>query len=117
MIIRLQIMLDKAKGYGYKNCGFILDRGYFSRANLRFMDKNGYDFVIMVKGMKSLVKELILEKRVTFEKVRANNIRQYKAYGTTIERMLFASDEKSRTFTCSTAASAMHPNRNCWKRV
>ena len=95
---QLQIMLDKAKNYGYKNCGFILDRGYFSRANLRFMDKNGYDFVIMVKEMKSLVKELILEKRGTFEEVRANNIRQYKAYGTTIERMLFASDEKNRYF-------------------
>jgi hypothetical protein len=36
---QLQIMLDKAKGYGYKNCGFILDRGYFSKVNLRFMDK------------------------------------------------------------------------------
>lgn len=95
---QLQIMLDKAKGYGYKNCGFILDRGYFSKANLRFMDKNGYDFVIMVKGMKSLIKELILEKHGTFEEVRANSIRQYKAYGTTIERTLFASDERNRYF-------------------
>ena len=40
-VSQLQIMLDKAKGYGYKNCGFILDRGYFSKANIRFMDKNG----------------------------------------------------------------------------
>lgn len=95
---QLQIMLDKAKGYGYKNCGFILDRGYFSKANLRFMDKNGYDFVIMVKGMKSLIKELILEKHGTFEEVRANSIRQYKAYGTTIERTLFTSDERNRYF-------------------
>ena len=95
---QLQIMLDKAKGYGYKNCGFILDRGYFSKANIRFMDKNGFDFIIMVKGMKSLVRELILEKRGTFEEVRANSIRQYKTYGTTIERPLFASDDKNRCF-------------------
>lgn len=95
---QFQIMLDKAKGYGYRNCGFILDRGYFSKANLRFMDKNGYDFVIMVKGMRSLVKELILEKRGTFEEVRKNSIRQYKTYGTTIERTLFATDEKTRYF-------------------
>lgn len=97
-LAQLQIMLDKAKGYGYKNCGFILDQGYFSKANIRFMDKNGYDFVIMVKGMKSLIRELILEKRGTFEEVRANSIRQYKTYGTTIERPLFASDEKKRYF-------------------
>ena len=95
---QLQIMLDKAKGYGYKNCGFILDRGYFSKANIRFMDKNGFDFIIMVKGMKSLVRELILENRGTFEEVRANSIRQYKTYGTTIERQLYPSDDRMRYF-------------------
>ena len=91
-------MLEKAKGYGYKNAGFILDRGYFSKANLRFMDKNGYDFVIMIKGMKSLIRDLILEKRGSFEEVRSNCIRQYKTYGTTIERTLYPSDEKNRYF-------------------
>lgn len=95
---QLQIMLEKAKGYGYKKAGFILDRGYFSKANIRFMDKNGYDFVIMVKGMKKLIREIILEYRGTFEDVRANSIRQYKTYGTTIERTLFPSDEKKRYF-------------------
>lgn len=95
---QLQIMLEKAKGYGYKNAGFILDRGYFSKANLRFMDKNGYDFVIMVKGMKSLIRDLILEKRGSFEEVRGNCIRQYKTYGTTIERTLYPSDDKNRYF-------------------
>lgn len=97
-VSQLQAMLEKAKGYGYKNVGFILDRGYFSKPNIRFMDKNSYDFVIMVKGMKSLVKELILEKRGTFEEVRSNSIRQYKAYGTTITRKLYDSDEKLRYF-------------------
>lgn len=29
-VSQLQCMLDKAKSYGYKNAGFILDRGYFS---------------------------------------------------------------------------------------
>ena len=95
---QLQVMLEKAKGYGYKKAGFILDRGYFSKANLHFMDKNGYDFVIMVKGMKKLIREIILEKRGSFEDVRANSIRQYKTYGTTIERALFPSDEKCRYF-------------------
>ena len=45
-VAQLQIMLNKAEGYGYKRAGFILDRGYFSRANLRFMDRNGYSFVM-----------------------------------------------------------------------
>ncbi len=48
-VSQLQCMLDKAMAYGYKNAGFILDRGYFSRENIKYMDKCGYDFVIMVK--------------------------------------------------------------------
>jgi transposase len=95
---QLQLMLDKAKGYGYRNAGFILDRGYFSKTNIHFMDKNHYDFVIMVKGMKKLVRQIILENRETFEESRANSIRQYKAYGTTIRRKLFEADEKDRYF-------------------
>lgn len=55
-VSQLQCMLDKAKAYGYKNAGFILDRGYFSRENIKYMDKCGYDFVIMIKGIIVLIK-------------------------------------------------------------
>lgn len=57
-VSQLQQMLLKAKGYGYRQVGFILDRGYFSKENIHFMDKNGYEFIIMMKGMKSLVRDL-----------------------------------------------------------
>lgn len=62
-VSQLQYTLDKAKGYGYKRIGFILDRGYFSKDNICFMDDNGYDFIIMVKGMKALVSEIVLGQR------------------------------------------------------
>ncbi len=62
-ISQLQYMLEKAKGYGYRKVGFILDRGYFSKENIRYMDQCGYDFVIMVKGMASLVNQLVLESK------------------------------------------------------
>ena len=97
-VAQLQIMLEKVKSYGYKDVGFILDRGYFSEPNLRFMDRNGFPFVIMVKGMKKLVNKLILEKRGTFEDIRSNSIRQYRTYGTTVKCFLFPSDEKERYF-------------------
>jgi transposase len=38
-VSRLQYMLEKAAAFGYKKAGFILDRGYFSEPNIRFMDK------------------------------------------------------------------------------
>ena len=97
-VSQLQYMLEKAKGYGYRKGGFILDRGYFSKENIHYMDKCGYDFVIMMKGMKSLVSELILENKGSFEEERSYSIRQYKFSGKTIKRRLFASDDNERYF-------------------
>ena len=67
-------MLKKAEGYGYKKVGFILDRGYFGREKIQYMDECGYDFVIMVKGMGESIRRMILENKGEFE-----NIRKYKS--------------------------------------
>ena len=95
-VSQFQIMLEKAVAYGYRNAGFILDRGYFSRANIRYMDKCGYDFVIMVKGMKSFVNGSIRKVQGTFEEKRQCSIRRYRVNGTTLKTPVFYSDEKDR---------------------
>lgn len=97
-VSQLQIMLEKAKGYGYHEVGFILDRGYFSRENIRYMDKNGFDFIIMMKGMKSLVHEIVTANKGRFEDDYSKNIRGCKVYGMTVHQKLFPSDEKDRYF-------------------
>lgn len=97
-ISQLQIMLDKAAGYGYKKIGFILDRGYFSRGNIKEMDKHGYSFVIMVKGMYDLVSSLVLENKNTFENTWSKHIDEYDVYGTTVKRKLYEADSKDRYF-------------------
>ena len=35
--------------------GFILDRGYFSKGNIKYLDDCGYNFVLMVKGIIKLL--------------------------------------------------------------
>ena len=97
-VSQLQLMLEKANGYGYKHIGFILDRGYFSKENIRFMDSCGYEFIIMMKGMKSLVKELVLEVKGSFEEHREYSIRDYRVSGITVKRKLYPSDERERYF-------------------
>ncbi|MCR5452080.1 MAG: transposase [Lachnospiraceae bacterium] len=97
-VSQLQYTLKKAKGYGYEHVGFILDRGYFCKENISFMDENGYSFVIMVKGMKELVSEIILQEQGTFENDRKNSIRSYKVSGTTVKKKLYATDKKERYF-------------------
>ena len=97
-VSQLQHTLKKAKSYGYEHIGFILDRGYFCKENICFMDENRYDFVIMVKGMKDLVSQLVLEVQGSFENDRRNSIRAFKVSGTTIKRKLYATDKKERYF-------------------
>lgn len=97
-VSQLQHTLKKAKSYGYEHAGFILDRGYFCKENVHFMDENGYDFVIMVKGMKAFVSDVVLQVRGTFEDNRKNSIRAFKVSGTTVKQKLFATDEKERYF-------------------
>ena len=96
--VQLKYMLEKVEGYGYKHVGFILDRGYFSKANIRFMDEHHYSFIIMVKGMKALVNGLILSKKGSFENKWAKYIEDYDVYGTTVRAELYEGDERTRYF-------------------
>ena len=97
-VSQLQYMIDRAKGYGYKKIGFILDRGYFSKKNIEYMEESGYSFVIMVKGMASFVNDLILENKGKFESKRIHNISEHRVYGMTVKKKLYLSDEKDRYF-------------------
>ena len=64
--------------------------------NNRYMDHLGYDFVIMVKGMKSFVNDKIREVQGSFEEKRQYTIRRYQVNGTTVKTKVFYSDEKDR---------------------
>lgn len=91
-------MVDKVKEYGYKKAGFILDRGYFSKENIRYMEDNQYPFIIMVKGQKDLVASLVAGHRDTFETNRECVIRSYRVYGKTVAARLYEDDIKDRQF-------------------
>ncbi|MGI6681380.1 MAG: IS1634 family transposase [Bdellovibrionota bacterium] len=91
-------MADKVIEYGYKKIGFILDRGYFSKYNIQYMDNSGFSFLLMVKGCKALVSKLVEENRNTFESKRDCSIRLYKVYGTTVKSKLYDDDSKERYF-------------------
>lgn len=93
---QFQHAVEKVFSHGYRNIGFILDRGYFTKGNLEYLDDKDYDFIIMLKGKKKLVAEIVMEKRHTFETARKNYIREYNAYGISVERPLFTGETKNR---------------------
>ncbi len=90
---QLKYTIDKAIGYGYRKMGVILDRGYFTRECLQYIVKNGFSYLAMIKGQKRLVSSIIKEKAGTFEGKNRYYIPQFNAYGITVERKLFASDD------------------------
>ena len=91
-------MVDKVIDYGYEKIGFILDRGYFSKENIQYIDRNGYTFIIMCKGRKALISSLVLEAQGSFETNRSDLIRAYREYGTTVKSRLFEDDTRDRYF-------------------
>ena len=97
-VSQFTFMVDKVIEYGYKKIGFILDRGYFSKENIKYINDNGYTFIIMCKGCKALVSSLVLENRDTFETNREASIRSYKVYGTTVTARLYEDDSQDRYF-------------------
>ena len=110
-VSQFTFMVDKAMEYGYKKLGFILDRGYFSKENIRYMDDNGYSFIIMCKGHKDLVSSLILSNQGTFEAKREAEIRSYKVYGITVPSRLYEDDTKERYFHIYYSPSQMSSER------
>lgn len=97
-VSQLQCMVAKAIGYGYRNIGFILDRGYFSKANIMLMDELGLPYVMVVKGLHVLVTDVVGRSRGTFERSRDCAIREFRSYGKTVKRKLYAEDAREKYF-------------------
>ncbi len=97
-VSQFTFMVDKVIEYGYKKIGFILDRGYFSKENISYIDENNYSFIIMCKGCRELVSSLVAENLGTFESRRECSIRPYKVYGITVSARLYEDDREDRYF-------------------
>lgn len=95
-VSQFNFMVDKVKEYGYTRIGFILDRGYFSKDNIRYMEENNFSFIMMIKGRKELVSTLVDQHRNTFETVRSCSIRSYRVYGKTVQAKLYEDDTRDR---------------------
>ncbi len=91
-------MVERAKRYGYKEVGFILDRGYFSMRNIQYFDRNGYSFIIMTKATTMFVKSAIEEVRYKLRNSSSYYINSYGISGITLKRKINEKDEKKRYF-------------------
>ena len=115
---QLKHFVDKLKEHGYHNIGIILDRGYFSRENIEYMDAEGFNFLIMVKGCKKLVSGIVDEVRDSFELNSRFRVAGTNLYATTVERKLYDDDTSSRWFhICYSPEKFMTEHRDLLKRI
>lgn len=82
-------MVERAKYYECENMGFILDRGYFSIKNIRYFERNGYDYILMTKGNAGFVQEAVEECQTILRNGYTNYIEEHELYGMTLEKDLF----------------------------
>lgn len=89
-----QKMVDRAKLYGCENVGFILDRGYFCINNIRYFEKNAYDYVLMTKGSTAFIRDAIEECIAVLKGGYKCFISEYELFGKTIIKNIFNTDAK-----------------------
>jgi len=98
-VSKLQFMIDKAKGYGYKKIGFILDRGYFSKRNIEYMDeRDRYFHIYHSNWKKSGEKEIIESKIEQMTKYLIKFSNAVKEFGPAYEKYfeLYYDEEKEK---------------------
>lgn len=107
----------KGKGYGYKNIGFILDKGYLSKENLRFMDNNGFGFIIMVKGCKEFISEQVRKQKGTFENDWGNQIAEFGVYGKQYTHLCIQQTQRKDMSIFIIVLRRLQGNGQDWKKV
>ena len=85
-------IIMKAKEYGLKNIGFILDRGYFSKKNMDMMVKEGYDFILAIKESTMIVKDAIASDGLSLKLDNKWFISDLDVYGKTIKTKIYGHD-------------------------
>ena len=101
-VSQLEQLVNKATEFGYQKITFILDRGFFFDGNIRYIDESKCNFILMVKGNKQLVGEIIDKLRGSFEMDHKYLIKTTSGvYGCT-EKREFAGKDRYFHVYCST---------------
>ena len=88
-------MVERARQYGCREIGFILDRGYFSLRNIRYFEKHNYDYILMTKGNAKFIQEAAEEAGAVLKNGYSNYMQGYELYGMTVEKDLFNTWKKN----------------------
>jgi len=95
-VSQCRYMVSRCRSYGYENIGFILDRGYFSKQNIEYFDRNGYGFIMMAKGNAKFVQEALEGVKLKLRMETKYYMPGHYLSGITVEMKLYKNDKKKR---------------------
>jgi len=91
-------MVEQMQDLGYRDIGFILDRGYCTIDNIMHLDKAGYDFIMMVKTGSKVISDVIKTHAQEAKDISVNYLSGCDVCGVTVKGKLFDEDTKERYF-------------------
>lgn len=103
-----QKMVDRARHYGCEDVGFILDRGYFSKSNIRYFEDNHFNYIIMAKSNANFIKEIIEEYGPRLKFSDSHYLENTSLYGITSVVELFGTGKKQYVHLYYNGVQAEH---------
>lgn len=91
-------MVEQMSDFGYENVGFILDRGYCTVDNIKYLDSKNYDFMMMMKSNSKVITDMIKEHASEAQDISANYLPDAEVSSITVKGTLFQGDTKTRNF-------------------
>ena len=85
-------MLQRMHDYGYRNVGFMFDRGYYTESNFKYLDGKHFDFIMMAQEDTVFIRELISEHAEMLKNDTSLFIVNHDISGITARRALYGKE-------------------------
>lgn len=97
---QLKHMIGRLSEYGYQNIGVIMDRGYFSINNIKYLEEKGFNYVLMVKTSQNIIQDIIKTEglKLSLKGQSKYYISGHDVFGLTIKKKIYKSDKKESYF-------------------
>ncbi len=85
-------MLQRMYDYGYRNVGFMFDRGYYTEPNFNYLDDMHFDFIMMAQEDTVFIRNLISELAEKLKNDTSLFIVNHDVSGITVKRSLYGKE-------------------------
>lgn len=93
-MVQCSKMVKSLANLNYKNLTLVCDRGYISTENIRLMDKNKYNFILLMKDNLKASKWITKEYAAELKDNYAHYIDEHDVYALTVTQDLFEMGKK-----------------------